>query len=110
MQKIDVNGRIGIPKVMRERLGITSDTIVDVFERGNSIVLKPRKETYEITQNQLDVLRQVYEVVKNFNMIDDTSLNVFREACYISDMKCPECGSNLYVTSDKVSVCPKCDM
>ena len=41
---LDKFGRILIPKKFRERLGISSDTIVNIVEDGERIIIEPVKD------------------------------------------------------------------
>lgn len=108
MQKVDTNGRVGIPKNLRERLGITLDTTLEMYESDGAIVLKPKRDSYDITPLQLSVIRELYENIKGYGILDETKLNILRETARISDVICPECGSNMYVNSNKTFECPNC--
>ena len=108
MQRIDTNGRIGIPKNLRERVGIDLDTSLEMYESNGVIVVKPKKETYEMTPLQLSVIRELYDIIKSYDILDETKLGILRETARISDLICPECGSNMYVNNNKTFECPNC--
>ncbi|MFC7139756.1 AbrB/MazE/SpoVT family DNA-binding domain-containing protein [Halosimplex aquaticum] len=48
MAKVDSKGRIVLPKELRERLGITPGTEVDIHEEGGKAVVEPEDDPDEI--------------------------------------------------------------
>lgn len=52
---IDKYGRVLIPKEIRDRLGLVPDTTLDLFVRGDELVLRPRN---------LDLERRVEELAE----------------------------------------------
>lgn len=108
MKKLDINGRIGIPKEIRERNGFKTDDAFEVFERGNDIIFRPLKSDYKVTENEMYIVRKLYNMIKDTDILEDSELNILKEICGITDVKCPKCGENLYLTSDNSYKCMKC--
>ena len=50
MTKVDSKGRIVLPKEVRERLGITSGTEVDIHEEDGKAVVEPEDDPEEIIE------------------------------------------------------------
>ncbi|WP_459190659.1 AbrB/MazE/SpoVT family DNA-binding domain-containing protein [Halosimplex sp. J119] len=48
MAKVDSKGRIVLPKELRERLGISPGTEVDVHEEGGKAIVEPEDDPDEI--------------------------------------------------------------
>lgn len=108
MKKLDSIGRITLPKEMRERNGFKTDDLFEIYERGDEIVLKPMKLNYSISDSQMLVLRKLFLMVKDIDLLDDNELNILKEVCKCTDMTCPNCKEPLFITSDNTYKCMKC--
>ena len=109
MTQLDVNSRIGIPKGIRERLGLKKGVSnVEIFEKDGDIIVRPLVETFNVTKNQMEVVRKLYNMIKDIDLLETTELKILKEACYISDVSCPKCGTDMYYTKDKRYECPNC--
>lgn len=60
MAKVDSKGRIVLPKKIRDRLGITPGTEVDIHEENGKAVVEPE-------DNPEDVLRRMNEMIAEFS-------------------------------------------
>ena len=108
MKRMDINGRVGIPKEIRERNNFKADAMFEVFERGNDIIFRPIKSDYKVTENQMHVVRKLYNMVKDTDLLEESEIVILKEICGITDIVCPKCGENLYLTSDNTYKCMKC--
>ena len=102
------NGRITIPKSIRERNKLKADDLFEVYERGDEIVFKPAKPNYTIKENQMYIIRKLYGIVKDTDILEESEITILKETCGITDIACPKCGENLYLTSDNTYKCMKC--
>ena len=109
MKRMDFNGRIGIPKEIRERNNFKADDMFEVFERGNDIIFRPIKSDYKVTENQMYVVRKLYNMIKDTDILEESEITILKEICGITDIACPKCGENLYLTSDNTYKCMKCE-
>lgn len=60
MAKVDSKGRIVLPKEVRERLGITPGTEVDIHEENGKAVVEPEDDPEE-------VLRRMDQLIAEFS-------------------------------------------
>lgn len=60
MAKVDAKGRIVLPQDVRERLGITSGTVVEVREENGKAVVEPE-------DNPEEVLRRMEQMIEEFS-------------------------------------------
>lgn len=109
MKRIDIAGRITLPKELRERNGFKTNDLFEIFERGDEIILKPMQANYKITESQMNVLRKIYSMLKDTDVLEDSELVTLKETCKFTDMKCPECNEDLYLTSDNAYKCMNCE-
>jgi AbrB family looped-hinge helix DNA binding protein len=58
MAKVDSKGRIVLPKQVRERLGITPGTEVDVREEDGKAVVEPEDNPTEIIQRMEQLVKE----------------------------------------------------
>ena len=108
MKKLDGIGRITIPKEIRDRNGYKTDDLFEVYERGDEIILRPMKTNYSISEQQMTLVRKLYDIVKDTEVLDDSELITLKELCKITNTPCPNCGELLYLTSDNSYKCMKC--
>lgn len=108
MIKLYENGKVTIPKSIRERNNLKTNDAFEIFERGDEIVLKPMHSNYNITENQMYVVRKLYNMVKDTDLLEESEITILKEICGITDITCPKCGENLYLTSDNTYKCMKC--
>lgn len=108
MVQLYENGKITIPKNIRERNNLKANDMFEIYEKGNEIVLRPTKPNYNITDTQMFVIRKLYNMVKDTDLLEDSEIAILKETCSISDIKCPKCDENLYITSDNTYKCMKC--
>ena len=108
MKKMDINGRVGIPKEIRERNHFQADEMFDVYERGDEIVFRPIKPITKVTEEQLNVIRKLYnEVIKN-SILNDKELKMLADVTGASNIICPRCGECLFLTGDNNYKCVNC--
>ncbi len=55
MPTVDTKGRIVLPKELRERLGITPGTEVEIIEEGGRVVVEPEDEPEQLL-SRMDTL------------------------------------------------------
>lgn len=108
MKKLDNLGRIVIPKEVRERNGYKTNDLFEIYERGDEIILKPMKLNFAISESQMLVLRKVFLMIKDIDLLDDNELAILKETCKCTDMICPTCNEPLFITSDNTYKCMKC--
>ena len=108
MKKLDCLGRIVIPKEVRERNGYKTNDLFEIYERGDEIILKPMKINFEISESQMLVLRKLFLMVKDIDLLDDNELAILKETCKCTDMTCPTCNEPLFINSDNTYKCMKC--
>lgn len=109
MKKLDTVGRITLPKEMRERNGFKPDDLFEVFERGDEIILKPMKKDYRISESQMSVIRKLYNMMKDADILEESEIMTLKEICKFTDVLCPKCNENLYLTSDNSYKCMNCE-
>lgn len=108
MKKLDAIGRITLPKEIRDRNGFKTDDLFEIYERGDEVILKPMKVNYTINESQMSILRKVYSMVKDTDLLEENELSILKEACKCTDLVCPTCKEPLYLTSDNTYKCLKC--
>ena len=108
MKEMDINGRVTIPKTIRERNGFNASDMFEFYETSDGIVMKPVKNLYKIDDEQMSVLRNLYVMIKDTGLIDDTEVAIFKEICKFTDTPCPNCGEPLYLTANNSYKCMKC--
>lgn len=109
MKKLDTVGRITLPKEMRERNGFKPDDLFEVFERGDEIILKPMKKDYRISESQMSVIRKLYNMIKDTDILEESEIMTLKEICKFTDVKCPNCNENLFLTNDNTYKCMNCE-
>ena len=108
MKKLDMLGRIVIPKELRDRNGYKTDDLFEIYERGDEIVLKPLKLNYSISESQMLVLRKLYMMVKDIDLLDESEIAILKEVCKCTDLHCPTCKEPLFLMTDNTYKCMKC--
>ena len=56
MKKIDREGRISLPKEVRNKLRITRDTNLDMFTEDNKIIIKLAEESFTLGQKEMNLI------------------------------------------------------
>lgn len=108
MKKLDTVGRITLPKEMRDRNNFKTDDLFEIYERGDEIILKPMKKNYTISESQMSIIRKLYSMLKDTDLLEDSELSTLKEICRITDSSCPTCGELLYISNDNTYKCMKC--
>ena len=108
MKKLDTVGRITLPKEMRDRNNFKADDLFEIYERGDEIILKPMKKNYTISENQMFVVRKLFSMDKDTDLLEDSELATLKEICKFTDIICPKCGEPLYLANDNSYKCLKC--
>lgn len=108
MKKLDNIGRLTIPKEIRERNGYKTNDLFEVYERGDEVVFKPVKTNYSVSELQMSTIRRLYNMVKDTDILEESELAILKETCKCTELKCPECGEPLFITSDNTYKCMKC--
>jgi AbrB family looped-hinge helix DNA binding protein len=109
MNKLDVYGRITLPRSIRERNGMKPDDVFEIYENGEDIILRPMKKPYRIFEDEMDVIRKVYELIKDTDVLEESELVTLSEMCGTSDVKCPNCNKNMYLTNENTYKCINCE-
>lgn len=108
MKRIDAKGRIILPKEIRDRNGFKTDDLFEIYERGNEIIFRPMKTNYSITETQMSVIRKLYNMVKDTDILEESEITTLKETCGFTEIPCPTCNEPLYLTSDNTYKCMKC--
>ena len=108
MKKIDTAGRVLLPKEAREKVGITADSELEILVNNNNIIIRPMEEVYTLKKNEMELIREVYKFVRDAMLLDDNKLIELKEICGYTDVKCPNCGEDMFVTPDKTYKCDNC--
>ena len=108
MKKLDAIGRITIPKEIRDRNNLKTDDLFEIYERGDEIVVKPMKMNYGIDETQMAVIRKLYSMIKDTDILNEEELTSLKEICKCTDLVCPNCNEPLFITSDNAYKCLKC--
>lgn len=58
MAKVDTKGRIVLPKEVRERLGVTPGTEVDVREEDGKAIIEPEDDPEEIIERMMQLIEE----------------------------------------------------
>lgn len=61
--KLSAKGQVVIPKGVRDRLGLTEGTVLDVIERGSEVVLR-RQDGERTGKTARDALREIQSFYK----------------------------------------------
>ena len=109
MKKLDGVGRITLPKEIRERNGYKTDDMFEIYERGDEIILKPLKSNYSVSESQMAVVRKLFLMIKDTDLLEDSEISTLKEICKFTDTLCPKCNEPLYMTSDNSYKCIKCN-
>ena len=108
MKKLDAIGRITLPKELRDRNGFKTDDMFEIYERGDEVILKPMKINYSINESQMLLLRKLYVMIKDTDILEESELITLKEICKCTDIVCPNCKEPLFLTSDNTYKCIKC--
>lgn len=108
MKKLDSVGRITLPKEMRDRNNFKTDDLFEIYERGDEIVLKALKKNYTVNELQMGILRKLYSMIKDTDILEESEITILKEVCGFTEISCPKCGEPLYLTSDNTYKCMKC--
>ena len=60
MTKVDSKGRIVLPKEVRDRLGITPGTEVDIHEENGKAVVEPEDNPDEVLERMEQLVEETY--------------------------------------------------
>lgn len=109
MAKMDVLGRVGVPQALRKRYGINeAKTEVEITDNGDGILIKPKKDVYTLTAIDMKTIREVYIMLKEYNLLDSYNDEVLSRVTKKSESVCSKCGSNLFLNNDNTLKCYKC--
>ena len=108
MKKLDAIGRITLPKELRDRNGFKTDDLFEIYERGDEVILKPMKINYSINESQMLLLRKLYVMIKDTDILEESELITLKEICKCTDLACPNCKEPLFLSSDNSYKCIKC--
>lgn len=108
MKKLDNIGRITLPKEIRDRNNFKPDDLFEIYENGSEIVLKPMKKNYNIDESQMNIIRKVYSMIKDTDLLEESELSILKETCKCTDLVCPTCKEPLYLSTDNTYKCVKC--
>lgn len=109
MQRIDKGNRIIIPKEFRNKYNLEYGKSVEVVDTDKGILIKPSESIYNINYYQIELLRKVYNTIKDSMILDDTELKELKEICRISNIKCPNCDEDMLITDDNSYKCMNCE-
>ncbi len=108
MKKLDSIGRITLPKEIRDRNGFKQDDMFEIYERGDEVILRPFKSNYSINEEQMDVIRKFYNMVKDTDLLEENELDVLKDVCKCTDTVCPKCKAPLFLTKENTYKCISC--
>ena len=108
MKQMYENGRITIPKEIRERNNLKPNDLFEVYERGNEIIFKPMRTSYTVNEPQMSILRKLYMMIKDTDILEESEITTLKEICGFTEISCPKCGEFLYLTADNTYKCMKC--
>lgn len=108
MQRIDKGHRVIIPKEFRDKYNFEYGKAVEVVDTDKGILIKPSESVYNINYYQIELLRKVYNTIKDSMILEDTDLVEFKTICRISDIKCPNCNEDMIITDDNSYKCINC--
>ena len=111
MRSLDGVGRVGLPKDIREKFGLKEGSPVKVEEGDGYIKIIPTKMLdYKITESNMDILRKIYNNLKENNLIEENALKQLGKIVGVTENTCINCGASLFVTNDKKYECVKCKL
>ena len=94
---------------MRERNGFKADDLFEIFERGDEIVLKPMQSNYKLSESQMMIIRKIYNMIKDTDLLEESEITILKEICKFTDVSCPNCKEKLYLTVDNSYKCMNCE-
>ena len=105
---IDNCGRVQLPKEIRSKYNLVPGVKYDITERDNYLEIRPDKEFYTITSDEMTTLRKLYLMLSESGLLDDYYENTLADITKKADIKCDKCNSPLFLTKDNSYKCFKC--
>lgn len=105
--KVMNNGRILIPKSMRDKYNLDRG-IINFIETEEGLLIRSSTERYYLEDYQIDLLRKLYFTIKDSMILDDKELKEFKEICRVSNVKCPNCKEDMVIDNGSYK-CIKCE-
>ena len=109
MRRIDILGRLCIPKEIREKYKITENTDLQIIDNGDGIIIYPSSKPYTISQKDMETLRKLYLMLDESGFLDDDYKQKLAKITKESDSKCATCGNKMFLTNDNTYKCYKCE-
>lgn len=105
---IDGQGRLQIPKELRERYNLDNGAKYKITECGDYLKVESLKETYTITSDEMTILRKLYLMLSESGLLDEYYENSLADITKKVNVKCDKCNSPLFLTKDNSYKCFKC--
>jgi AbrB family looped-hinge helix DNA binding protein len=105
---VDTNGRIQIPKETREGCGLESGTRYRIIEHSDYLEIRPDKELYTITSEEMKSLRKLYLMLSKNDFLDTYYETLLASITRKADVKCEHCGNYMFLTKDNTYKCFEC--
>lgn len=109
MKKVDNIGRITIPKDLRTKYNLEIGMNYEIIEENDSLKIKPLNKSFNISNEDMKVLRKMYIMLLDSGMLDNYYDEILARITKKSESKCAECGSNLFLTNENTYKCFKCE-
>ena len=75
---------------------------------GDLIIVKPMRLNYTIDETQINIIRKIYNMIKDTDLLEENEIQTLKEICKCTDLVCPKCNEPLYLSSDNTYKCIKC--
>lgn len=109
MKKLDSLGRIRIPKEIIVKNNYKANELFDIFEKDDGIFMRPTKIKYQITEEEMNLIRKIYNMIEDVDLLDENELEELRNMCKFTDINCPNCNRPLVITNDNSYKCINCE-
>lgn len=105
---IDNVGRVLIPKDTRNNYGLVPGAKYEIIEESDGIKVKPFTTKYVITDENMKLLRKLYVLLYENNLLDNYYNLGLSEITKRTDSKCDKCGNFLFLDENNSYRCYKC--
>lgn len=105
---VDVTGRFLLPKDMRVNYGLDIGAKYELIEESDGIKIKPFTTRYVINEEHMKVLRKLYILLYENNLLDSYYNLGLSEITKRADIKCDKCGNFLFLDENNSYKCFKC--
>ena len=109
MRTIDALGRITIPKEIRVKYELNSNTDIKLVEDDDCIKLVPQNISYKISINDMQTLRELFMQLNSAGLLDENAVAALSRITKMSNSKCDKCNNNLFVEQNGLLSCIECN-